>query len=111
MVYYLEVLPEIIISKINDYIPRDKDMKAPTSAHIKSLLYYYNYDYDELFDIINEWEDYHSMHSLNPRDEYRIELFYRPHYNEPFYKYVLRIYVKEIKTKGTIYEDFYIRDI
>ena len=57
MVYYLELLPETIISKINDYTPRDKDMKAPTSAHIKSLLYYYNYDYNEIYELIDEWEN------------------------------------------------------
>ena len=111
MVYYLDLFPEIIINKINDYLPRDRDMKAPTALHIKSLLYYYNYDYDELFEIIDNWEDYHSMHSLNPRDEYLTELLYRPHDNEPFYKYTLRMRIKEIKAKGTIYEDFYIRHI
>ena len=35
---YLDKLPEEIITLIKDYTPRDKDMKAPTSAHIKSLL-------------------------------------------------------------------------
>ena len=104
-------LPEIIISKIKDYTPKDKDMKSPTSSHIKSLLYYYNYDYDELFGIIADWEDYHSMHSVNPRDEYRTELLYKPCRNEPFYKYTLRMRIKEKKAKDTIYEDFYTRYI
>ena len=35
---YLDKLPEKIITLIKDYTPRDKDMKAPTAAHIKSLL-------------------------------------------------------------------------
>ena len=35
---YLDKLPEEIINIIKDYTPRDKDMKAPTAAHIKSLL-------------------------------------------------------------------------
>ena len=93
MEYYLEQLPEIIISKINDYTPRDKDMKAPTSAHIKSLLYYYNYDYDELYELIDEWEN-QDRDFENPFDEYRVELFFKPHDNETFYEYTLRIYKK-----------------
>ena len=94
MVYYLEVLPEAIISKINDYIPRDKDMKTPTSAHIKSLLYYYNYDYDELYELIEEWEK-QDREFENPFDEYRVELFFKPLDNETFYEYALRIYREE----------------
>ena len=31
-------LTKEIITRIKDYTPRDKDMKAPTAAHIKSLL-------------------------------------------------------------------------
>ena len=31
-------IPQEIIQKIKDYIPRDKDMKSPTADHIKSLL-------------------------------------------------------------------------
>jgi hypothetical protein len=51
------------------------------------------------------------MHNLNPRDEYLTELLYKPYDNEPFYKYTLRMRIKEIKAKDTIYEDFYIRHI
>ena len=102
MEYYLDQLPEIIISKINDYTPRDKDMKAPTSAHIKSLLYYYNYDYSELYgelyglsDEFNEWDEQHGLDDVNPLEGFDLELFYKPEDNEPFYKYTLRIYEKE----------------
>ena len=94
MVYYLDQFPETIISKINDYTPRDKDMKSPTSSHIKSLLYYYNYDYDELYELIDEWEN-QDRDFENPFDEYHVELFFKPHDNETFYEYALRIYKKE----------------
>ena len=99
MEYYLEQLPEIIISKINDYTPRDKDMKAPTSAHIKALLYYYNYDYSELdrelHRLSNQWTEYHVLDEVNPLEGFDLELFYKPMANEPFYKYTLRIYEME----------------
>ena len=91
MVYYLDQLPETIISKINDYTPRDEDMKSPTSSLIKSLLYYYNNDYDMIYYLNEVWEEQHG----NSSHVYYVELFYEPHNNEPFYKYALRIRKKE----------------
>ena len=98
MVYYLDQLPETIISKINDYTPRDRDMRAPTSSHIKSLLYHYNYNYDRIYRLIDEWQEHHSLDDVNPFDEY---VFYIPHNNEPFYEYALRIYKEEKINKYT----------
>ena len=66
---YLDKLPEIIISRINEYTPKDKYMKSPTSAHIKSLLYYYNYDYERLYNLICEWEEQHGLDDVHTRDE------------------------------------------
>ena len=88
-------IPQEIIQKIKDYTPRDKDMKSPTAARLKSLLYYYNYDYEEIYNLIDEWGDQHGLDDINPRDEYDTELFYKPYHNEPFYKYTLRIHKKE----------------
>ena len=56
MTNYLDKLPEEIIKIIKDYTPRDKDIKAPTSSHIKSLLYYYNYDYERIYNLIDQDE-------------------------------------------------------
>ena len=63
-------LTKEIITRIKDYTPRDKDMKAPTSSQIKSLLYYYNYDYERVYNLIDEWEEQHGLDDINPRDEY-----------------------------------------
>ena len=93
MEYYLDQLPEIIISKIKDYIPRDRDMRAPTSSHINSLLYHYNYNYDKIFSLINQWQEQHGLDNVNSFDKY---IFYKPRDNEPFYEYALRIYKEEI---------------
>ena len=92
---YLDKLPEEIIRLIKDYTPKDKDMKSSTSSHIKSLLYYYNYDYERVYNLIDEWEEQHGLDDINPRDEYDTDFFYKPYNNEPFYKYTLRIYKKE----------------
>ena len=92
MEYYLDQLPEIIIRRIKEYTPKDKDMKSPTSSHIKSLLYHYNYNYDKIYRLIDEWQEHHSLDDVNPFDEY---VFYIPHNNEPFYEYALRIYKEE----------------
>ena len=89
----LDKLPEEIITIIKDYTPRDKDMKAPTSSHIKSLLYYYNYDYERIYNLIDQDE----LVYFDPRERYERELFYQPQRNEAFYKYTLRIYKKQIK--------------
>ena len=105
MEYYLDQLPEIIISRINQYTPKYKDMKSPTSSHIKSLLYHYNYNYDRIYRLIDEWQEQHGLDDVNPFDEY---VFYIPHNNEPFYEYALRIYKDE---KETVYKELYTRYI
>ena len=105
MVYYLDILPETIISKINDYTPRDRDMRAPTSSHIKSLLCHYNYNHDKIYKLIDEWQEHHSLDDVNPFDEY---VFYIPHNNEPFYEYALRIYKEEKINKYTEPKYIYI---
>ena len=41
------ILPNEIIQKINEYIPKDRNMKSPTSKCIKALMRNYNnYDSD-----------------------------------------------------------------
>ena len=80
-------IPQEIIQKIKDYTPRDKDMKSPTVVHIKSLLYDYNYDYEEIYNLFDEWDELDRLHGL---DEPAV--FNMPLKNEPFYKYILRIY-------------------
>ena len=41
------ILPHEIILKINEYIPKDRNMKSPTSKCIKYLMsIYHNYDSD-----------------------------------------------------------------
>ena len=63
---YLDRMPQEITKIIKDYTPRDKDIKAPTSSHIKSLLYYYNYDYERIYNLIDKYE----LLYLDPREGY-----------------------------------------
>ena len=63
-------------------------MKSPTAAHIKSLLYDYNYDYEEIYNLI-AWDELDRLHGL---DEPNPAVFNMPYKNEPFYKDILRIY-------------------
>ena len=45
--YHTCILPYEIIQKIIEYIPKDRNMKSPTSNCIKYLMrIYYNYDSD-----------------------------------------------------------------
>ena len=99
MEYYLDQLPEIIIRRIKEYTPKDEDMKSPTSSPIKSLLHYYNYDYDMVYYLNEVWEEQHG----NSSDVYDVELFYEPRNNEPFYKYALRICKKEKEELDTYF--------
>ena len=93
-------IPQEIIQKIKDYTPRDKDMKSPTAYHIKSLLYYYNFDdYERVYNLIDEWDEQHGLDDINPRDEYYLEFDYKPYPNETFYKYTQRIYKKETRRR------------
>ena len=74
---YLDKLHEIIISRINEYTPKDKDLKSPTSSHIKSLLYYYKYKNDERNELFDELQEQHGLDDVNPLGEYDEELFYK----------------------------------
>ena len=92
---YLDKLPDEIIKIIKDYTPRDNDMKAPTSSHIKSLLYYYNYDYERVYNLIDEWEEQHGLDDINPRGEYDTDFFYMPYHKRA----ILQIYIKDIQKR------------
>ena len=89
----LEDLPLPILIYIGEYIPRDSNMRSPTAPHIKSLLHYYNYDYQEVRRAFEEYEPH--PYNVTPQDEYYEELFYEPEPNEEFYTDVLRINRKE----------------
>ena len=87
----MEHLPLEVLIKIGEYIPRGILMRSPTAPHIKSLLHYYNYDYQEIERAFREYEDQHGLDDVPPQDEHYDYLFYEPNTNEEFYKYVLRI--------------------
>ena len=99
-----DYLPEEIIRQIKDYTPKDKDMKSPTSSHIKKIIYYYNYDYERMCRLIDAWEEEHGPGGANPLfDEYYTELFYAPYNYEQFYKYIIRISMEEKKIYSIIH--------
>ena len=87
----MDTLPLELLVRICDYVPRDSNQRSPTAPHIRSLLHYYNYDYEEIYRLIREYEEQHGLDDVPPRMQYYEELFYEPEPNEEFYKYVLRI--------------------
>ena len=89
----LHELPLEVLIKIGEYVPRDKDMRSPTAPHIRSLLHYYNYDYQEVRRAFEEYEP--DPYNVPPQDEYYDYIFYEPDTNEDFYKYALRINKRE----------------
>ena len=111
----MDNLPLPILLHIGEYIPRDNNMRSPTSPHIESLLYYYNdCDYQEISRLIRAWEYDHEVDDVPPRWEYATELFYKPFYQEPFYEYALRIHRQEkqgMRHKYPRYKEYNNNDI